>query len=90
MDKRIVIEFTNGRGFDNLVVATSGRPEDEVLAEIQRANTLMEGRGFKMTGTRTFQEWTPYGWVRMSEEQVHEQPARIVGGFRTRSAFLHG
>lgn len=88
MDKRIVIEFTNGRSFDNLVVQITNRPEDEVLAGIDRASSLMKERGFYMTGTRTFQEWTPLGWVRMTEAELHQQSPKIVGGFRTAAAFL--
>jgi len=88
MDKRIIIEFTNGRTFDNLVVQYANRPEDEVLAELDRSIQLMAGRSFHPTGIRTFQEWTPLGWVRMTEEELHQQNPKYVGGFRTSSAFI--
>ena len=86
-DRRIVVEFTDGRRFDNLVARITGKPEDEVLADLGRGIQLMRDRGFKPTGTRTFQAWSPEGWVRMGEEEVHRQPARIAG-FAPKSAFL--
>jgi len=88
MDKRIVIEFTNGRTFDNLVTKITGRPDDEVLAEIDRSISLMAARGFKPTGIRTFQRWSWLGWVRMTEKEVHEQGPKTVAGFRTSAAYI--
>jgi len=88
MDKRIIIEFTDGRSFENLVNQITGLPEDEVLAAIERGINLMKERGFYLTGTRTFQEWTPMGWIRMAEAELHTVPASITAGFRTHAAYL--
>lgn len=85
---RIIIEFSDGRSLDNLVIRTDDRPEIEVLADVDRAMRLMAERGFRPTGTRTFQTWGLFGWRRMAESELHQRGPRYEGGFRTSAVHL--